>query len=160
MRVRSILEKRLAVAFAAFVAVMAVPAAAQTADSASPPAATILDGIFTAEQAETGRKRFVRDCSTCHAPAQFADGALLRSWAGRTVHDLLERIRTTMPYESPGSLGRQQYVDILAYFLELSALPAGPEPLKAGAGLREIRIVEQPVPADTSTRSSTPSGRP
>ena len=39
----------------------------------------------------------------------------LGKWTGATANELFERIRTTMPQASPGSLSPQQYVDIVAH---------------------------------------------
>ena len=50
-------------------------------------------------------------------------------WEKRSVGDLLERISGTMPLDSPGSLPRAAYVDIIAYLLRENHLPAGKEEL-------------------------------
>ena len=43
-----------------------------------------------------------------------AGGAFNANWNGLSLGDLVERIRISMPQNSPNSLSRQQYVDILA----------------------------------------------
>lgn len=114
-------------------------AGAAQAEGASGPTST-LDGVYTSGQAVSGGRLFRRDCTMCHVASQFEDGELLRAWRGRSVGDLLEQLRTTMPYDAPGRLRPQQYADILAFLLEMNGYPAGAEALRAGAGLERIRI--------------------
>jgi hypothetical protein len=55
------------------------------------------------------------------------------------LDDLVERIRTTMPQDSPGTLSRMQTVDIVAFMLEKNGLAAGTTPLPVDAEtLRQI----------------------
>ena len=103
---------------------------ARTAAAQADPAATksVLEGVYTEEQARRGEKITNDVCGTCHMEDWFT-GSLLESWAGATVEMLYELIRTTMPQDRPGSLERQQYADVLAYIFELNGLPAGQEEL-------------------------------
>lgn len=119
------------------------PAVAATAGSER----TVLDGVYTTAQAGRGAQAFRENCATCHFESQFADPSFLRGWSGRSVRDLFERLRTTMPYDNPGRLERQQYTDIIAYFLSMGELPAGAVELPADdAALRRIRIVPRDDP--------------
>ena len=94
-------------------------------------------GAYTAEQAERGRRVYVRDCTQCHGAtlagaeggAELVGPAFLGRWQTKSVGDLFELIRKTMPDESPGSLSQQQYLDVTAYILKENALPAGKEEL-------------------------------
>lgn len=47
------------------------------------------------------------------------------------MFDLVELIRTTMPNDNPGQLPKQDYVDIVAYILNLNGYPQGPTDLVA-----------------------------
>ncbi|MGH7699656.1 MAG: c-type cytochrome, partial [Gemmatimonadales bacterium] len=85
-------------------------------------ALALIAQIFTAAQAERGGAVFAEACAGCHAPSQFT-GAFHRAWAER-AGDLAELIRTTMPYDSPGRLSREQYADIVAYLFRLNGVPA------------------------------------
>jgi hypothetical protein len=58
------------------------------------------------------------------APA-LAGGDFQSNWNGLTVGDLFERIRTTMPLNTPGKLPREMNADILAYILRFNQFPAG-----------------------------------
>ncbi|NIY07242.1 MAG: hypothetical protein GWN02_02705 [Gemmatimonadetes bacterium] len=86
----------------------------------------------------SGKAIFGEVCAACHASSQF--NGLVRIWAGRTVHDLFESIRNTMPYDGPGRLSAGEYADLVAYILTLNGLPPGDEPLAGDAGLKRIRI--------------------
>ncbi len=115
---------------------------ARAAAAQADPAATrsVLEGVYTEEQARRGEKITNDACGTCHMEDWFT-GSLLESWAGATVEMLYDLIRTTMPEDRPGSLERQQYADVLAYIFELNGLPAGQEELSADKeALRAILI--------------------
>ncbi len=105
---------------------------ARGAAAQADPAATksVLEGVYTEEQARRGEKITNNACGACHMDDWFT-GSLLESWAGATVEMLYELISTTMPEDGPGSLKRQQYADVLAYIFELNGLPTGQEELSA-----------------------------
>lgn len=64
------------------------------------------------------------------------------NWDGLTLGQLFERTKTSMPQDSPDSLSRLQYVDILAFILQKSDLPAGSSELPPEtAALSSIRFV-------------------
>lgn len=99
---------------------------------------TTLDGVYTEEQAERGRETYVRVCAECHA-LDWYTGDMVRSWEGAPLYGLFEVIQTTMPQNNPGSLRRRQYVDMLAYILELNGMPPGDAELSTGTSrLRQI----------------------
>jgi cytochrome c len=114
------------------------------------------DGVYTADQARRGREQY-RKCVLCHLdngqgreaepfiPGQsleregdaeappVAGEAFLKKWNGRTAKDLFDKVTGTMPVGGAGSLTPQQYVDVIAYLLELSKLPAGQQELPSTA---------------------------
>jgi len=68
-------------------------------------------------------------------------GGFTSNWNDLTVGDLFERIRLTMPLDSPGKLSRQQNVDVIAYILKSNAWPSGATELALDVGvLRQIRV--------------------
>jgi alcohol dehydrogenase (cytochrome c) len=104
---------------------------------------------FTAEQAAEGRTSFTQFCAACHGAdlrmlptAPLAGDEFIAKWRTRSTNDLLAQLRTTMPPESPGSLGEDAYLAIMAYILERNGnapsdnrlLAASGEPITAGAG--------------------------
>jgi hypothetical protein len=52
-------------------------------------------------------------------------GTFNANWNDLSLGDLFERMRTSMPQNSPGSLARQDNAAILAYILKSSGAPAG-----------------------------------
>ena len=65
-------------------------------------------------------------------------GPFNANWNGLTLGDLFERLRISMPQNSPGSLSRQAYVDILAFMLRSGNFPEGKGELP-----RETELLKQ-----------------
>ena len=95
-------------------------------------------GVYTEDQARRGKAQYAGACGSCHGgslagggqmPA-LAGGEFLMRWDNRTIGELFERIRTSMPYDAPGSLSSETYIDIVAFLLEANSFPAGPEGLR------------------------------
>ena len=119
-----------------------VSVAALAAVSAQGPR-SVWDGVYTPEQAALGEKVATARCVLCHgdrltggelAPALSGD-VFSANWDGVVLTDLVDRIRKTMPVDAPGTLSRQQTVDIVAYILRLGEFPAGAAPLPTDAGV-------------------------
>ena len=112
------------------------------------PAASVWDGVFTEAQAARGRQIYFGACGLCHgrrlngAPDDpdmvstppLARARFLRVWDGRSLATLLAYTRLTMPEDNPGSLAEQEYVDVVAYMLSMSRMPAGEGELPADSG--------------------------
>ena len=80
---------------------------------------TTWDSVYTVEQAARGEKTYGETCARCHratlgggdeAPALTGSG-FMSSWSGQTLHELHERVRTTMPTDTPAVYSRQQVTD-------------------------------------------------
>src|SRR6185437_2449673 len=98
---------------------------------------------------QRGRSIFSNHCSECHmddlsgreSAPPLAGDAFLRAWQGRTLADLFDRIRNTMPQNAPGSLGRKEYIDLVSFLLSANDLPPGKEELQDDpAALKQIVI--------------------
>lgn len=119
------------------------------ATSPAAPSPSVWDGIYTEEQAARGGPLYSQGCAHCHA-ADLTGGETAPSlispdfrsnWSGLSVDDLFERIKISMPQDSPGSLSRQQTADILAFVLSKGGFPAGKTELAREAEvLKEIRF--------------------
>ena len=117
---------------------MSIAAAAAQA----PPAAaarSAWDGVFNTEQVERGRTLYNAQCARCHgetlgggenSPA-LVDDVFFAFWGGKTVGDLVEYTRTTMPSDGPGKISRKRCIDIAAYLLSTNGFPAGEQELPA-----------------------------
>ena len=113
---------------------------------------TVWDGVFTADQAATGKTVFQNKCATCHgaelsggemAPA-LAGSGFLANWQGSSLGDLFTRIHSTMPANDPGSMTNAETAQVLAYILSFNQFPAGATPLPADeAALGQIGITDK-----------------
>jgi len=120
-------------------------ARAQGTDSTHASTKSVLQGVFTDEQAARGDAEHQANCTACHSTTNYSGAAFAKTWAGRTAFDLFDQLRTTMPEDNPGGLSAQQYTDIVAYIFKINGLPAGAEPLSTDPeALRLIRIEVKP----------------
>jgi S-disulfanyl-L-cysteine oxidoreductase SoxD len=104
---------------------------------------TTNDGVYTAAQAERGKKAFGEKCTTCHEPSRFSGETFLESWNGKAMKEIWDVASGTMPEDNPGSLKQEEYADILAYFLHLNEYPAGTADLQPGAAAMAAIKVEK-----------------
>ena len=80
---------------------------------------------YTADQAEAGAAVYQEWCAGCHLPnlagsfeaPELAGPNFRNTWGARSVSDLVELMRETMPPEAPGSLDEGQYVALAAFML-------------------------------------------
>jgi mono/diheme cytochrome c family protein len=113
---------------------------------------TVLDGVFTIDQARRGQVAYNKSCGDCHqqdlsggdrGPALAGD-VFVKAWLSLTVGDLFDRIRTSMPMDSPGSLTAEATSDIVAFVLQSNDFPAGGAELRPDpAGLKGITITNR-----------------
>ena len=125
------------------------PSQQTPATSSTEPAQSVWDGVYTKEQSSRGGELYAKRCARCHAPdltggeiAPALNNAEFKSnWTDLTVDDLFERIKVSMPQDTPGSLSRQQTADILAFVLSKSGFPEGKSELAREAEvLKAIRF--------------------
>ena len=107
------------------------------------PAKTTNSGVYTAAQAERGKKVFEAKCTACHDTARFTGEMFIDPWAGKPLKDVWDIASGTMPEDNPGSLPQQDYADILAYFLHLNAFPTGELELKPDAAAMATITIEK-----------------
>jgi mono/diheme cytochrome c family protein len=102
-----------------------------------PPARSAWDGVFSKAQGERGRTLYDAQCARCHgetlgggenSPA-LVDDVFFAIWSGKTIADLVEYTRTTMPSDGPGRISRKRCIDIAAYVLSVNGFPAGDQEL-------------------------------
>src|SRR5207249_1713796 len=114
---------------------------------------TVLDGVFTAAQAERGKAAYAANCSSCHTedltglsgPALKGE-QFLDNWREDSLKTLFTFIQTRMPQRAPGSLKPEIYVDILTYILSENTYSSGLTELSADA-LGSIDLVGKDGPA-------------
>lgn len=96
---------------------------------------------FTSAQAAAGAKTYAAKCAQCHgaklegvsAPA--LKGSSLSS-TGQKTGELFKFITEQMPAGNPGSLSKQEYVNLMAFILKENGSPAGSKPLSYEAASR------------------------
>ena len=122
----------------AILAAMAASLGAQASKS-------VWNGVYSEAQATRGKTLYVNSCAACHqeglqgadlAPALKGDEFLLR-WSDRSMFEFVDRVATTMPQDTPGSLNPQENADIVAYVLQVNRFPAGQDELPSDAAAQK-----------------------
>jgi cytochrome c5 len=119
----------------AAVVVQATEPAVVAPFQATPARQSVWDGVYTDDQAARGEAHYARSCESCHGadlsgnpvdeiPALAWD-AFLMHWNDKTIKDLFDSIRRSMPQDKPGSLNARAYVDVIAYMLRVNKFPSG-----------------------------------
>jgi cytochrome c len=78
------------------------------------------------DQQGRGKTLYNDKCASCHQESlkgttetpPLTGDMFWSNWETYTANNLVEQIRSTMPEDNPGSLTRQEYVDIVAYILK------------------------------------------
>lgn len=112
----------------------------------------VSSGVYTEEQAESGRIAFAQHCAGCHgAELQGGFGPRLApvdpfQFRDRPLAVLYTFMRTQMPFDAPGSLDDELYAAILAFVLLRNDYPAGPDALPADPDQWPAFVID-PLPA-------------
>jgi cytochrome c len=117
--------------FSAIIAISAFTVSAQNPT----PKQSVWDGVFTDAQAIRGERQYTRTCEQCHGadlagdpvaeiPALSLD-SFMTSWSGKSVKDLFDTVKRSMPKDKPGSLGTGAYIDVVSYLLQANRFPSG-----------------------------------
>jgi mono/diheme cytochrome c family protein len=146
---------------------------------------TVLDGVYTDAQAMRGENEYGANCARCHGADLDGGGAaptlhtldFVDRWREDHLATLFQFISTNMPQPPgrPGGLKEQQYLDIVAFLLQVNGLPSGskelttadletqlvgvdgPKPLPPSALVRVVGCLAHPADAWTLTRSAAPA---
>jgi mono/diheme cytochrome c family protein len=126
----------------------------------SSPRRTVWDGVYTEAQAARGVTAFGQSCAGCHVlaaegKAPLVGDAFWKSFAQKTVGDLLGYVSANMPNGTPGSLAESTYRDIVALMLKSNGFPAGSAELRRDA-VANVQIVQKDgrteLPSDALAR--------
>jgi mono/diheme cytochrome c family protein len=129
----------------------------------------IWDGVFTSAQAERGKPRFEASCSRCHnnqlvgserGPA-LKGNAFWSKYENDSLGSLFTLIRDTMPRDGgAGVVSDEVKVDILAYIMSRSDVPAGADELKLNmTALEGIKITKKGVLDGVYTAAQAERGK-
>jgi mono/diheme cytochrome c family protein len=119
---------------------------------------TVTSGVYSADQATRGQQAYQAECSSCHGEKlegglgpMLAGEGFLSFWNGRSLADLVEKIQNTMPFQAPGTLQRNQVIDIVAYALRVGGYPAG------SAALADAALAQVTFPAAAAAAPAAPT---
>ena len=118
-------------------------------------------GDYTSPQAAHGAAVYTQYCVQCHGQNLQGDsgpalsGQTLRQTFGAgTAAGLYDFISRQMPQDKPGTLTRQQYLDVTAYILARNGFPSGKTPLEA-ASLGQVRMAQARISPTAATGANT-----
>lgn len=120
--------------------------------SAVAPVTAYAHGDYTPAQAKHGAQLYSQHCAQCHGSAlQGQTGPALAGsdfkgsleYSKMSAKQLFNFIAAQMPYNDPGSLKKQQYLDVLAYILSKNGYPAGDESLSESS-LSHVKLLPYP----------------
>ena len=106
--------------------------------------------LYTEAQAAEGAKVWTATCAGCHESKDVTSADFKTKWVGRSLFELYEQIRTTMPDDAPGTLTPDQYLTSVAYILKLNGLPAGETALVPDSAVMSTLKFVVPAPSSPS----------
>ena len=124
------------------VGALAFAGAAQAQTDSTKKDSTSAATTVSDDQASRGLGVFTKTCSACHMKEDMSGNDFKTKWSTRPVFDLFELIRTTMPDDNPGTMTRDQYIDVTTYLLRLNGAPSGGMPINNAdtTGMRKMMI--------------------
>jgi mono/diheme cytochrome c family protein len=126
---------------------------------------TVLDGVYTEEQAKRGETIYIDHCVRCHGPKLLGGnevGALTGpvfngNWDGVPLGQMLDRVRVTMPLDKPSTMSRQQIADVLSYIFSFNKIPAGKSELPRNAEM--LNLIQYKSPKTPNSQLPTPNSQ-
>jgi mono/diheme cytochrome c family protein len=120
---------------------------------------SITERVYSTSQAARGRQVYQTQCAGCHGDAlegtsgpPLVGEVFLANWSARPVMDVVDKIQKTMPFSQPGTLSRQQSIDLAAFILQTGKFPSGQ------ADLNEAALRQVTFPLARVSRGSSPEG--
>jgi mono/diheme cytochrome c family protein len=100
----------------------------------------VADRVYSDTQATRGQQLYETQCVACHGKVlegsvgpPLSGDTFLTAWSARSLGELVAKIEKTMPPQAPGSVSRDQAIDIAAFALRTGKFPAGSTDLAAAA---------------------------
>jgi mono/diheme cytochrome c family protein len=114
---------------------------ASTAAAAASSGPTTLVGVYTEAQATRGKDVYAGNCRSCHSPQSHTGETFETWWHGKQLSELFIFVATRMPQNDPGALPPEDVADVVAYLLQMNAMPTGKRELYPDAdSLKQYRI--------------------
>jgi mono/diheme cytochrome c family protein len=111
-------------------------AGAQATDTKAAP--SVWDSVYSITQADAGKLVYQESCSGCHGTdlsgghaRSLRGDVFLRDWSADSLDRLYKRMKTLMPQNAPASLRDEDYLNVVAYILQVNEFPAGTKALTA-----------------------------
>jgi mono/diheme cytochrome c family protein len=97
---------------------------------------TVWSGVYSDTQAARGQAEYGSQCASCHRDDLSGYQSILKGerfmsdYREASLYRLFDKMKTTMPRNSAGSLSDDAYLAILSYVLQANDFPAGHDDLK------------------------------
>jgi mono/diheme cytochrome c family protein len=108
-------------------------------------------GLYGDAQAKRGEMVYADNCAACHGPMlggdigpALAGPRFVARWKDKSLADVFDKIKTTMPASAPGSLTPEQAADVLALVLSSNHYPGGATELTADAAPQKTAPLGDP----------------
>jgi len=129
-------------------------------------------GDYTTAQAESGKTIYTAQCAQCHGAELEGQsgppllGASFKQFlkGSGTAAALYDFTSKQMPANAPGSLSKQNYIDVIAYILARNGYPSGDQALTTNSlrGVKLTGVQTQAASADMNNeivKTAPPSGQ-
>lgn len=95
------------------------------------------NGAYSIEQTEQVVDLYIGDCASCHGTnlrgteggSSLVGSGFLSKWKNKSVGDLFNYTKTTMPLSNPGVYDDETYANLVAYLLRFNKYKSGPSSL-------------------------------
>jgi len=124
---------------------------------------SVNDGVYTEQQASRGLTTYKARCAGCHGenlagrsgPPLTGDD-FAAGWSSKSLLELANKIRRTMPKDDTPRLTSQEAADVLAYILQAGKFPAG----RVDLTMDDAALQQMVFPARTVTAARTSNDAP
>ncbi|HWA35888.1 MAG TPA: PQQ-binding-like beta-propeller repeat protein [Cyclobacteriaceae bacterium] len=124
------------------------------------------EGVFTLKQVQYGSGIYTNSCASCHGGDlrgteggnALIGGPFIDKWKEKSLADLFELTKSTMPKTAPGTLDDAAYAGLLAFILNANNFPRGDDDLSPNKEQLQNIIVGAPSVRTLSAAST--SGEP
>src|SRR5215831_20502316 len=93
---------------------------------------SITERVYSTAQATRGQQIYEAQCAGCHGKAlegtsgpPLVGNDFLSNRSGSSLASLVDKIQKTMPFNQPGSLSRNQSIDLASFILQSGKFAAG-----------------------------------
>jgi S-disulfanyl-L-cysteine oxidoreductase SoxD len=121
---------------------------------------TTSSGVYTAAQAARGKNVYAGSCRSCHSPQSHTGETFETWWGGKRLSELFTFVSSQMPKNDPGSLAPEDVADVVAFLLEINALPPGKRELPAHPDSLKQYVIELKSRESTRKKDREPRSDP